>query len=570
MTLQSRIQDAATEALGSPAGRRALSDASIEFFDAFYCGMRYAAHRSRWFDVFGGAHKLARDTTSKQRALILAPRKHGKTEALITYATRAICADRNVRILWICANQDRAKERVRRIKSLLTSDTIKGDWCSAPRQGFGPFDGPGAVWDAQKVYVPRTLDAVDPTLIAVGYGGSITGGHFDVILLDDIEDDKTVMSARERSKKRNWFFGTVSPMLNPGGVMLGAGTRKHHDDLYSHLIKRATWRVIEDKAVIEWPEARDGQGQAYEYVTQVDPTTGDEIVVDVAVHGPSKVLWPEERGIKYLLTDLYEMGSRLFYREYQNEVQDDASAPVKWAHLEAAQDRGSRLTLYQVPPEVQLTYIVQGWDFAVVDDPVRAEAVDSDFTVGVTWGRDVEMNRYLLGIYRARGLTPRQIWDAMIREYQRMAGLGLEPRHVGVERNNTGAIHEWAVGKATDLPLVGHQTTGPAKVDPWDGIPTLGMLFERGKVVLPVGDEESREAVEVVCRELWGLGKETHDDTVMALWVAESVMRKRGTFKHRAAFGVGHTLDEDDDERIDLEELDVVARSAWEGLITGY
>jgi hypothetical protein len=588
-----QYEAATAEALSTPEGRRALAE-DICYFDTTSCGMRFARHRERWLDTFVSARERAatpveyktaggkkRKRRRKLRVLILAPRKHGKTEALITFATREICKNRNVRILWICANADRSKERVGRVKALLESDGIKADWCNNPDSGYGPF--PTETWGKQQLIVQRTINAVDPTLIAVGYGGSITGGHFDIIILDDIEDDKTVLNAPQRRKLRNWFFGTVGPMLNPGGVMLGAGTRKHHDDLYAHLTRKKSWTVIQDVAIVRWPEAPSGEvvdgedlhdvltstgeaPKAYEYIMGRDPVTGDEVLEDVVVYGDSEVLWPEERPIEYLLSELYEFGSRLFYREFQNQVQDDANAPVKWKHLEVAQNRGARLSLYQVPPDVKLTYVNQAWDFAVVDDPEHAELTDSDYTVGVTWGRDTDGNRYLLGLFRERGLTPAQIWAAMVREYERFQGIGFNVRHVGVERNNTGAIHEWRIGASTDLPLVSHTTTGAKKADPWNGIPTLGMLLERGKMVFPYATPEDQEVVDVLCRELWGLGTEVHDDTVLALWIAELVLRKRGRFVHRGAFDSEVDLNRVEEVPEEEDDYDPAAAELWGSL----
>ena len=44
--------------------------------------------------------------------------------------------------------------------------------------------------------------------------------------------------------------------------------------------------------------------------------------------------------------------------------------------------------------------------------------------------------------------------------------------------------------------------------------------------------------IDVLCHELWGLGREKHDDTVMALWIAEVQLRK-SAFVHRVSFGDG-------------------------------
>jgi hypothetical protein len=59
--------------------------------------------------------------------------------------------------------------------------------------------------------------------------------------------------------------------------------------------------------------------------------------------------------------------------------------------------------------------------------------------------------------------------------------------------------------------------------------------------VLPSSNKDDREALEPLLHELWGLGRERHDDTVMALWIAEVQLRK-SAFVHRISFGDGDEM----------------------------
>tara|TARA_R110000824_G_scaffold103815_1_gene246508 strand:+ start:2399 stop:4006 length:1608 start_codon:yes stop_codon:yes gene_type:complete len=490
--------------------------------------MRQAGHRRRWLDLLDETLVTARRTKRKGRLLLLAPRDHGKTELAISVALRLVCLDRNVRILWISEAAGVAEKRVRRLRTLLQSPRVVEDWTQAPDVGCGPFRVGEEKWTNTQIYVTRTLASVDPTIEAVGSGGAITGGHFDVILCDDLEDDRTTYTAGQREKTRQWWGGTVLPMLSRGGFLAVIGTRKHADDLYSHLRTSSLWRVIEDPAIRQWPES-------HRVVTKPDPKTGSELVDHVEVTGEAQVLWPEERPIEYLLGERYGMGSLLFAREYQHAVQDDSAAAIKMEWLEAAMRRGATLSLDTVPNGLVGLEIVQGWDFALVTDSARATSQDSDYTVGITWGRDALGDRYLLGIRRLRGVTPARIRGEVLAEFHRFGGLA-KVRAVAVEKNSFGELHYMGLRQSTDLPVRPHLTTGRAKADPWEGVPSLGTLFENGKVVLPTRTAADRERVSVLVHELWGLGRETHDDTVMSLWIAECVLRKEG-FTHRVATG---------------------------------
>lgn len=529
----------AEKLLGSAQGRRLLSLSSPQFFDTYYCKMRRAPHRDRWLDLFETASKTAKENGTKGKLLILAPRDHGKTEVAITYATRALCLDRDIRILWISESQGQAEKRMRRIVSLLESGKIVEDWTLEPQSGAKPFKNEKSKWTNNLLYLVRDRDSVDASLECIGAGGSVTGGHFDLIICDDIQDDRNTHTAGVRSKTREWWRGTVSPMLSRGGCILVIGTRKHHDDLFAHLIDDPTYRVIHDKAIVEQPES-------YEYVKKIDET-GREIITGVDVKG-GLALWDAERPLDYLLLEKRTVGSRLFAREFQNEVQDESSAPFKMAWLERALDRGSRYSLGQIPPEVN--DIVQGWDFSLVTSAKGAEERDTDFTVGITWGRDKNGNRYLIDIFRKRGMSPTELQGRVKGEY---AKYGHRVRVVAVEKNAFGELHYLGLQRSSDLPLKGHITHARNKADVWEGVPSLSVMFENDKVIFPSKTDRDRERLEPLIHELFALGKEKHDDTVMSLWIAETWLRK-SSFQYNVSFGdseyIGTT-----DERLQGQDL---------------
>lgn len=537
----------------TPQQRRALSSASPVFFDTYYCGMRFAEHRKRWLTRFDQAWQVAKDTQEKGRLLVLAPRDHGKTEGAITYAVRAILLNRNVRILWICESASQAEKRMRRVKALLRSERIVEDWASDPASGCTPLESEDAPWTQTQVYVPRTLESVDPTLTAIGSGGAVTGAHFDLILADDLESDTTVYTASMRDKTKRWFRATVLPMLTRGGLIVTIGTRKHYGDLYGDILTDPSWSVLDDPAIIQWPTS-------HRFV--VEEVDGREIITDVAVEGDHKVLWPEERPLKYLLRERRSMGSQLFAREFQNQVQDDSASAFKYEWLEHAKKRGAKLSLYELP-EVANLEIVQGWDFSLVQSAQDAEQRDTDFTVGTTWGRDPATgDHYLLGLYRQRGLSTAQLRGAVVSEFERWRG---RVRSVAVERNAFGELHYVGLQQTTDLPLVGHVTTGKKKADPWQGVASLSVLFEQGKVVIPYATSRDRETVEPLLQELWGLGRERHDDTVMSLWIAHSVLRLE-RFSHR--YIDSHGREVDSDGAVQEEAQDHGLDDFWAGVLT--
>ena len=533
--------------------RRLISAHSAAFFDIYYCGMRYANHRVRWLESFDRVAAQAKAQGDKGRLLVLAPRDHGKTELGITYALRAICMDRNIRILWISASAAQAERRMRRLKSLLRSEKVVEDWASEPDIGCTAFEGGDAQWTTTQVYVHRDKHSIDPTVQAIGSGGAITGAHFDLPIADDIEDARTAYTSAGREKTRSWFRGTCQPMLVRGGLLVVIGTRKHADDLFGHLKDDPVFSVIEEPAIKKWPD---------KFHYKVEVMDGRDVISGIETEGEHEVLWPEERPLEYLLRERRSMGAQLFAREFQNEVVDDSAAAFKWAWLEAAQERGKGLSLYQFP-DVESLDIVQGWDFALVTNAAAAEARDRDWSVGTTWGRDPETGmHYLLGLQRIRGVSIARLQRHVVEEFERFKG---SVSSVAVEKNAFGEIHYTDLVSKTDLPIRPHLTTSRNKSDPWHGVPSLSILFENGKVVIPSATEQDKEVTRPLLQELFGLGREKHDDCVMSLWIAHSVLREN-RFVHRLHLGDIELDSRGNPIELTETEEDVVARSIWDNL----
>jgi phage terminase large subunit-like protein len=502
-------------------GRRLLSIHSPMFFATYYLGYDYAKHQDDWLNECEIHTKDAKAKNAKKKMLLLAPRDHGKSFLSIAYTVRRLCIDRNAKILWISASSGQAEKRVRMVKQFLNDPKIIADWAS---DDLPPFKDAETKWVSTQIYIVRPDESVDPSVEATGCGGSITGGHVDVIIMDDLEDDKTVYSSSVREKTRDWLRGTVQPMLNRNGFMLVVGTRKHFDDVYAHMIKDPTFIVMNDPAISQMPES-------YTFDMAMD-RDGRDIIQNVVVNGPSKVLWPQERPIEYLLKEKQAVGGLLFAREFMNQVQSDDAAAFKWEWLDKAKERGQHLALGELPPFDELQ-VVQGWDLALITDAKKAEDQDGDYTVGTTWGKDQDGNRYLLSMVRFRGVSPNELQRRVVQEYERFKQF---VTCVMIEKNAFGQLHLLELQKKTDLPLKQHLTTAGAKSSPWTGVPALSALFENGKITLPYADQESKDIVDVLCQELYGLGKEKHDDTAMSLWIAETAMRD-ASFQYAVSFG---------------------------------
>ena len=75
----------------------------------------------------------------------------------------------------------------------------------------------------------------EPNLIAAGVESPLTGGHFDLILLDDVVNEKDKYSQTIRDKKREWFV-QLFDLAEPHTQIIVVGTRWHPQDLYQHIM----------------------------------------------------------------------------------------------------------------------------------------------------------------------------------------------------------------------------------------------------------------------------------------------------------------------------------------------
>ena len=490
------------ELINTSEGRRALSGASSVFFDSYYLKMMKAAHRTNWLKTIDRLEKEAKEANDKKKLLVLAPRSHGKSLLAISYCVRKICMDRNVSILFISASAGQAEKRVRLIKQYLDNDKIVSDWANGT--DTPKFKDKDSKWTSTQLYVKRDGSSVDPTLEAIGVGGKITGAHVDIVVMDDLEDDLTTASPGVRAKTRDWLAGTVTPILNQGGMLLVIGTRKHDDDLYAHMKNDPTFEVIEDPAILKWPES-------YEYVIEKDPK-GREVLKGVSVEGEYKVLWPEFRPIEYLLMERRSMGSTLFAREMMNQPLDLENSIIKQEWVEAS--KLGNYTLGTLPSNVDITEctVIQSWDLSIESDAKKAAQKDTDFTVGYTLARDEQGFIYVIDVFRDRGLTQNQILNAITSMYNRWSTY---VRSVVVEKNSFGNLYIQQLQKTT-MPVkpVAMTRHNSLKL----GIHKLAVMFENGFIKFPSGDERSRLIVDAFSEEASLFPVASHDDMLDSLY----------------------------------------------------
>ena len=457
--------------------------------DCIFFGNRYFPHHitqkcSRFH------HRLIEIVESPEydRISILAPRGHAKSTWLsIVYPIWKIVNNRNIKIIIVSDTGDQAEMFLRAIKDELEdNERLIADFGAFYEK---PKSGNPNVWKAHDITVMRHLRSKEPTIICGGTGKRIVGRRADLIIVDDPLNEENTESEKQRRKTLRWFRKTLTPIVNPDtGKIIVIGTRKHPDDLHSDLGKNPRYKQFVFRAL--------GKGL-------------------------KTPLWPERWPKKRLLREKEEIGSIVFAQEYQNEPISEENTYFRREWIEKCYCYNTRMVSNYFGEKPIFT----GWDLSLVMDRTRAEERDSDYTVGITIALGDDGTRHILDIYRERGITPSQVLDVI-----KTKAANFNPTLITIENNLFQCLYEQQLISTTDLPIVGH-TTGREKMDVFKGVPSLSVMFENGKYRLPRGDKRSEKLVDILTNELVGLGIETHDDTVMALWIAECGIRKKSEQK---------------------------------------
>ncbi len=161
--------------------------------------------------------------------LILWPRGSFKSTIVTQgYSLWRLVRDPNLRVLIDSRTIDRSKFFLSEIKQQLErNDRFKelfGDWKNIPG------------WSEHEIILPhRTIPHREPSIRCSGLNSPVTGGHYDLIIMDDLHDE-TNSQTEVQTDKALMHFQTMFPILEPNGQMIVIGTRWSNLDIYGHII----------------------------------------------------------------------------------------------------------------------------------------------------------------------------------------------------------------------------------------------------------------------------------------------------------------------------------------------
>ena len=350
---------------------RALARTHTDVFMQFYRRVKPFACQRRW------AKRIDNDQMLFQADF--EPRDHGKTEIfVVSYPLRRICDNSDIRILLISKTKAEAVKSIGVVKTELeNNDLLHHDFGNLSNTGTR-LEGQSA-WRENIIYCKRKRAGRDPTMEAVGIGGQITGGHYDIIILDDVEDDENTRTSERMQRIIEWFQGTVLQLREPWTKIIVVGTFKTAGgDLYEYIRDNELFNVNIEMAIpdvpldeITYDMVRDDAGIPID-VDNINPPE-DKI----------KVLCPEKWPIRALIMDLLVTSPVMFRREKQNDLK---------AFLEQVFHK-DWFRFYDTAPELR-------WKVMTIDT-AQEEKTKADFSVLALWGLG-RTGFYLLDLFHRR------------------------------------------------------------------------------------------------------------------------------------------------------------------------
>jgi phage terminase large subunit-like protein len=363
------------------------------------------------------------------------PRDHGKTEIFVhDLPLRKICEDPNIRVLIVQKTATEARKVVSVIKTELEENArLRSDYAAHWQKTAGVsdivnkagmVDDKTGAWGTQRLYVKRARRSKDPTVEAVGVGGAITGGHFDVIICDDVLDDENTKTEDRCHNIINWFFGTIMQLREPHTKIIVVGTLKTMlENLYSVIQENPMWNMVIYPAIL----SHNLDDIQYTPITEIKD--GREQIVDVVVHTPDvQVMWPAKWPIEALILDMLGSPRRIWRREKMNDLAAMAEQIFKRGYFRYY-DPGD-------PPHFRR--VLQSWDTAFKETAGAAYSVMSE------WGQ-ATAGAFLRDVFRQK-LEWSELSIAIPLLYLTAP---IRPDAVLIEDKASGqsAIQEWSRGK---------------------------------------------------------------------------------------------------------------------------
>jgi len=317
------------------------------------------------------------DLSKRQMAVIL-PRGHGKTVLTKCSILHDFCfATEPLFYGWVAASSKISVPNLDYVKYHMEyNDKIK--------YYFG--DLKGRKWTEDDIELKNGCKLISKSNLSGIRGGAKLHKRYDLIILDDFEDENNTVTPESRAKISNLVTAVVFPALEPKtGRLRINGTPVHYD-------------AFIQKILVGYEKAKK-TGEDYSW----------HVITYKAILEDGSPLWPSWFGHKEMQRKkkfYADSGTpQKFYQEYMMEVQSAEDAMFTRDHIKYWDGT------FTVDVDSGIPYVkIEGDDikpcniFVGVDPATDSTRRDSDFSVLVTIAVTADNNIYVLDYIRQRSL----------------------------------------------------------------------------------------------------------------------------------------------------------------------
>lgn len=552
-----------------PEAQRALED--IDYFARRYYGVELRP----WQRIAFNRILELLDTPFEEYLVINVAPGAGKTEAITRILPAWLtCRDRSIRGMIGSATSNLAAREVELLAHDFVRDQVMTELSLADQVNglhlpestlpldFGAFKTADN-WrkNAGELQVQllggHAPSSKEKTWTAFGRDMNFLGYRVRISLWDDLQ--LSGQSGDNKEKMFRWWDSTVETRLEPRGLIALVGQRLDPNDIYRYALdKPAETEIIamaEKIAGAVQVREPGREGRKYHHIVfkAYDETkdTGDieNLMGPTAkpwpegpLLAPDRITWPKIKTLRLENEDNFQ----LVYQQNDADL-DSVLVRPQWIEGGTGPDgeelvgcRDDDRALWEVPKKLRAPTVS-----VAMTDPSHTKYWASHWYL---WEAAVEEHqadvRHLMATDSRKMMAPEFLdfnsstgtYSGQMEEWWQVSNeLGHPIRYWIVEKNGAQRyllqydhVRKWMALR--NVQIYGH-TTGRIKHDPDLGVQTLGPVYRRGLIRLPMADTLRKgagrnEVVNDLIRQVTTYPDSVHDDMVMAQWFFEANMDK--------------------------------------------
>ncbi len=459
------------------------------------------------------------------KSVLRMPTGTGKTLCMTAYSLWLLGKDSIQRGGIFSKTEAQAKKPLSTISDYITDPALNARVLQVfPRLIKSPKAGqPGYPWTTTQITVDRPPGLRDSSLVAMGFGTSVSGARLSWILTDDLLDDENTSSETNRALVSSKFDSRLQTRLEPdGGQVVMTNTPWHRKDK-TYQLEEIGWPTLtmDIYGFIRVSNA-DAAWMWHALDTHLRPsTTRDDLRYDwyrLRAHDPDLEeeipLFPERFPLEVIERLRRDMLPYEFARMFLCEPLSEDTARCQRAWVEKCKFRGRDTTLESHYHGPNPTYM--GLDLAFGQKRIH------DKTVALTIERLPDGSKRILDIATGRFNGP-EVIDLIAERYRRYKCL------VMVEGNQAQKyIKDFTTDKHDHIPIYTMATTYANKHHKDWGIESIFNEMQKEEWIIPC-EENGRchKEVQNLINDMLYYDPAKHTaDRLMALWFAREASRK--------------------------------------------